>query len=332
MGDGPIYQINLEELVENYTWQQYKSDKTFFKKLFLRRSDYVFDIRWGYADFKHVTNPKKQQDGQSTTEDKKDTARASDEAEGSTIDDQVKEIVKKANQANKKDVELYFSEYENASDIPQKYIFTATRETTSTTRFELQECYTLGAETNLEINLGEIVKIGGNISGEFSVTETKAEEFTKTLTWNIDTEISVPKWNKAKASLYVYEIPTKSDFVVQTTLSLPQRHLPVTIRRVKDGKEVHREWIKNLEILFDDKTRKYIEVVPERYVDENGDDRIGSQIVLTTRGMCKNVSFKNQHVKVECKPIPGAPVPETDKDQTKRNDSVELAGADGGES
>jgi hypothetical protein len=303
-------------LIENYTWKCYKHDKGFLKGLFLRRSNYVFDIRWGYVDFKHETNPdeKKQQTGQSSTKDTTKIGEASADEGASGIDAQVKDLVPQANQANKKDVELYFSEYENETGTPQKYTFTATRQTTTSTRFELQESYKIGAETNLEINLAEIVKIGAKMSGEFSVTKTKAEEFSKTLTWNIDTEIVVPSWNKAKASLYVYEIPTKADFVVKTTISLPTGNLPVTIRRVKDGKEVHTEWINDLDVLFDEdyKNRSSVEVIPLRVIKDNGDEVMENHIVLTTRGVCKNVSFKNQHVKVECKKIKGAPKSATD--------------------
>ncbi|XP_053399342.1 uncharacterized protein LOC123557053 [Mercenaria mercenaria] len=331
-----IYQVNLKELVEDYTWRCYKRDQGFFRKRFLRRSHYVFDIRWGYVDFKHVTN---RDDKKSNVE--QSTAFGTDTSEGTisdtqetAIDAEMREHVSQIDETNKKDIELYFSEYENRTSTPQTYTFTAARTTTKSTKFEIQENYTLGAETNLEINLAEVVKIGGSVSGSVSVTETKAQEFLKTLSWNLDTQINVPSWNKAKASLYVYEIPSKSKFLVKTTISLPARDLPVTIRRVKDGKEVHTEWISDLAVLFDDDyiKRSSVEIVPQKVKDNYGDDVIENQVVLTTRGICRIVSFQNQHVKVECQKIDGAPKDGTDRSQVDHEGSVESAGECGGES
>lgn len=300
-----IIEVNLEQLVENYTWGCYKRNKGCFEKLFLRRSDYFFDIRWEYVDFKHVTNP--EEDLQQSNNGKNDTAdTATADKDDSCIAEQLKDIVPPSTDEDfKKDVELYNSEYRNATGIGQKYAFTATRDTTSSTKFEIQEGYSLGLKTNLEINIAKIVKLRGGTSETVSVTEKNTEEFKKTLTWNVNTEIAVPPWNIAKASLYVYEIPTKSKFVVKTLVSLPTGRFPVSIRRIKDSKEVHRELITNLSCLLDDDYIKNssVELVPKRVVTDTGRELLLNDILLTTSGICKSVSFKNQHVNVECEDI-----------------------------
>lgn len=305
-----VYQVNLEELIQDYTWRCYKGDQGFLTRLFLKRHNFQFDIRWGYIDFKHVTNPKKKSTEEDSTAVKARTEQTTNNGQESAIDVALRAIPPTVDEANKEGTELYFSEYENKTGETQTYKFTTTRETTTSTRVEMQENYTLGAETNLEVNLGAIVKFGGSVSGSCSVTETKAEEFTKTLTWNIDTEIKVPSWNMAKASLYVYEIPSKSNFVVQTTIRLPTGKLPVSIRRVKDDKEVHIEWISDLGVLFDTAYRKRssVKIIPQRVIRDDGDEKMENIVVLTTRGICRNVSWKNQHVKVECHKMAGAPV------------------------
>ncbi|XP_060586281.1 uncharacterized protein LOC132742018 [Ruditapes philippinarum] len=326
--NGRIYQVNLGELVENYIWGRYKHDTSFIKRLFLRRSNHLFDIRWGYVDFKHAAYPenKKQQTIQPTASEGSISERAPSGTDVSDIDGQMENLVPQDGKSNKRDIELYYSIYENETDTPQKYTFTASRETTSSTKFELQENYTLGAETNLEINLAEIVKIGGKVSGEYSITETKAEEFTKTLSWNINTEIEVPSRNKVKASLLVYEIPTKTSFVVKTTISIPTGNLPVTIRR-KDGKEVHTEWINDLGVLFDADyiNRSTVKIIEKKIVKDDGDEVIDNQIILTTRGVCRNISFMNQYVKVECIGIERQPEPVAD-DKDKADDTVSVSG------
>lgn len=324
-GGERIYQVNLEELIEDYVWMCYKKDLGFFRRIFRRRGHYIFDVRWGYLDFSHVTNPvekipKSSPSGQSSgvsgqvqgaTSSIPTTGTGSgDTTEQSAVDAAFRGLKPQFDEAEKKDIELYFSEYENKTETEQSYKFTATRQTTTTTRVEMQENYTLGLTTNLEVNLAEIVKIGAEASASFSVTETKAEEFSKSLTWNIDTEIRVPRWNKAKATLYVYEMPSKSNFVVKTTVKLTSPlGLPVTIRQAKDGKEVHTEWITDLGVLFnkDYLNRSSVEVKPVKVIQDDGDEFMENHIVLTTRGVCRNVAFKNQHVKVECHEMEGAP-------------------------
>ena len=62
--------------------------------------------------------------------------------------------------ADRKNVELYLCEYENKTDDEQTHKFSTSRETTTTTKVEFQENYTIGAETNVEVDLG-FVKAGG---------------------------------------------------------------------------------------------------------------------------------------------------------------------------
>lgn len=273
-----VYQINLQQLVEKYIWSKYKSDVGFPKKYFLRKDRYYCDIRWGYVDFVHET-----------------TSSIRPNTPG----------------VGQKDVQLYFSEYENNTGHDQTYTFHTSRETTASTKVELQENYTVGAETNLEISLGEVVKFGGGVSGSMSITDTKGQEFSRTMSWDIDTEIKVPKWNKAKASLYVYEEPSIVDFTVKTTVALaaPSRRLPVTIRKRDDDEEVKTYWITNIECLFDSKLTggDTPKVKLETRLIE-GTENMGEVIaILTTRGVCRNISWQNQHVKVECERIEGAP-------------------------
>lgn len=335
MSSNKILQVNLEEVIEDYVWRLFKEGRGFLKRFFLRRSDYVFDIRWGYIDFKHVTIPdKKQQKSRQTASGQSTSEQDSGDNQASATDAEVSNKVPTiSEEAGKKDIELYFSEYENQTSEPQKYTFKASRQTTATTKVELQEHYTLGAQTNLEINFAEIVKFGAEVNASYSLTETKAEEFSRTLTWDIDTEIQVPKFHKAKASLYVYEVPSKSTFVVETTLSLPSEGLPVTIRRAKDGREVQTRWILDLGILFKDyKERNAVKVVEQTVIKKNGAEGKENQIVLTTRGVCRNVSFKNQHVLVECHKLTGAGASpaDTTNNVNGKQSADEQKNADGG--
>ncbi|KAL4224442.1 hypothetical protein ACF0H5_017894 [Mactra antiquata] len=313
-----IFQVNLEEVISKYAWKAYLFNKNFAQKWFMKRSNYEFDIRWGYLDFKHETIPEKKENATKAKGDTNDKAEEDKPTDGATGDEKtaeksvvqtaIEQLTPAVHEAKKKGVELYFSEYENRTLTTQTYKFTTTRQTTETTRIEMQENYTLGAQTNLSVNLGEIVSFGGQLSASLSVTETKAQEYSKSLTWNIDTDIKVPRWNRAKATLYVYETPTTSSFEVKTTMRLPSGKLPVSIRQVKDGKEVYVVWIQDLGALFDeDYKRKSGVRIEEETVERDGRMKIVNVVVLTTRGICRYVGFKNQHVEVECKEMAGAP-------------------------
>ncbi|KAH3707871.1 uncharacterized protein LOC127858638 [Dreissena polymorpha] len=272
MGDKD-FQLDLQELVENYVWDCFTQDLGCIKRLFHRRHKYYFDIRWGFVDFSHVTTTK----------------------ERATI-----------RTADNRRTELYFSHFDNKSNTPQMYTFSTERSTTATTSIEMQENYTIGSEANLEINLADVVKVGGGVNGSLSVTDTKCEEFSETLTWNINTEITVPAWNTARATLYVYEEPSVMDIQVTTTISLPKGSLPVSIRRTKDDKVVKTYWITNLKCIFTDKHEedglvRFSNVnVPGSEIDE-------VVAVIESRGVCKNVSWKNQHVEVQCALMDDAP-------------------------
>jgi len=267
------YQVDLQDLIETYVWKRFKEDKGFLKGLFYKRSNYFLDIRWGYIDFQHDTEYKVRP----------------------TKDDPMKQ-----------NLQLYCTKYENKTDADQSYTFATSRETNASTSIELQENYTIGAETNLEVDLGGIVKFGGGINGSFSVTDTKGETYSETLSWNIDTNIVVPAGKMAMASLNVVEKPVVIDFTTTSTLSLPKGKLPVSVRRLKDRKEMQIYWIENLSALFNDETLKNENVKLDEILNTDT-DKIETIIVLKTRGVCRNTSWSNQNVEVEFGELKASP-------------------------
>lgn len=269
-----IYQLNLKEHIEKYAWKRFRDTQGFFKNTFMRKNRYYVDIRWGYLHFEHHTteHPRPKIGGD----------------------------------ADKKNVELFLCEYENKTDDEQVHKFSTSRETTASTSVEFQENYTIGAETNIEVDLG-FVKAGGGVNGGLSVTNINGQEYSETLTWNIDTEIKVPPKQKAIAKLHVYEDPTITDFDVETKVTLPKHRLPVSIRRISDDKLMGPIiWIQNIDAIFEDtfiqKAKNLVEVLE---FENEADNKIYIGLLLKSHGTCQNVSFKNQNVTVECTPLEG---------------------------
>ncbi|XP_052791646.1 uncharacterized protein LOC128225787 [Mya arenaria] len=278
MPENTVHQVNLQEFIENYAWDCFQEDMGFIRGIFNRQSNYYFDISWGYLDFSHTT------------------------------DCQERPVTVNLNQRN---VELYYSEYENKTNTKQSHTFSTSRETSATTRIELQENYTNGATTNLEVDLAGFVQFGGGVNGSLSVTETNSQEFNNTITWKFDTNVEIQPMNRARVTVSVHEQPSILDFTVTTTLSLPRKTLPVSIRRKRDDKIVKTYYITNLHAIFVEYNQKYetdenkIVKIETRPVEGSSIDEVIA--VITSRGTCKNVSWKKQHVEVQSAPIEGAP-------------------------
>ena len=145
------------------------------------------------------------------------------------------------------------------------------------------------------------------MNGGLSVTNTEGEEYSESLTWNIDTEIKVPAKQKATAKLHVYEDSTLTDFEVETKVTLPKKRLPVAIRRISDDKLIGSTiWLQNIDAIFEpeylEKAKNLIEVLD---IEDQEAGKIYVGLLLKSHGTAQNVSFKNQNVTVECTPLPG---------------------------
>lgn len=300
--DEQMFNVNLEEILEKYTWKRYKSDKGFIKNLFTRKSNYYVDIRWGYLEFSHKTT---RFDIRPDAADMVPTeiATSSRPSGGKSGD-------KKSpsrSPGGSKEVILYKSDYVNDTPLEQKYTFSTTRTTTASTSIELEETFTKGGEASIEISVpGDIVTVGAGLSGELSVTETEGQTFEESLTWEVNTEINVDKGHKAEAVVVVSEKNSLADFEVKTTVSLPDgKDLPIAIRRRSDDAIEYVIIVNDLKAVFGSyaEGRNNIDLV------QNPDEKrkmMRYDVIFTTHGTCKSISWKNQHVEVHSEALPGA--------------------------
>ncbi|OWF46264.1 uncharacterized protein LOC110455971 [Mizuhopecten yessoensis] len=285
-----VYSVNLEKIINDYTWNRFRKTKHLLRRPFCRKSNYYIDINWGYADFKHDTvrfdiRP------YSTIALPGEIATGSAEASPS----KQQGVDKDGN----KNVVLYKSKYENRTPLDQQYTFTTTRETKASCNVEFQETYTKGAECNIEIKVpGDIVTIGAGLSGELSVTKTKSETFEETITWEVNTQINVAKGHTAEATVVVSERNSMADFEVKSTMSLPDgKDMPVSVRRISDDAIVYTDIINDLAPVFSEVAKENPNVELVKWKDQKR-GMLRSNVILTTHGTCKSVSWKNQNVHV----------------------------------
>lgn len=300
--DEQMFNVNLEEILEKYTWKRYKSDKGFIKNLFTRKSNYYVDIRWGYLEFSHKTtrfdirpDAADMVPAEIATSSRPSGGKSGDKKSPSRSPGGSKEVI------------LYKSDYVNDTPLEQKYTFSTTRTTTASTSIELEETFTKGGEASIEISVpGDIVTVGAGLSGELSVTETEGQTFEESLTWEVNTEINVDKGHKAEAVVVVSEKNSLADFEVKTTVSLPDgKDLPIAIRRRSDDAIEYVIIVNDLKAVFG----SYAEGRNNIDLAQNPDEKrkmMRYDVIFTTHGTCKSISWKNQHVEVHSEELPGA--------------------------
>lgn len=292
MPSGHDFRVNLQDLFEEYAWKRFTARRSILSRIFSRRSKYYIDVRWGYIEFKHETTRfEERPDAVDGT-----PAEISVSGEGGA----------KGSPKISKDVILYKSDYENKTPLDQEYNFSSTRETTNSTTVEFQECYTKGGECNIEISVpGDLVTVGAGLSGELSVTETESETFETTTSWTVDTKINVKKGHKAEAQVHVSERNSVADFEVKTTMKIVDgKELPIAIRRVSDDKIVHVVGVPDLQDVFFELEETNPNVETSEYIDNSRKTpRKRHNVIMYTRGTCKSISWKNQHVEVHSEKI-----------------------------
>ena len=155
--------------------------------------------------------------------------------------------------------------------------------------------------------------VGAGLSGNLSVSKIDKESFESTTTWTVDTKVEVESGHRAEATVYVSERNSIADFEVTTTMKIVDgKNLPIVIRRVSDDKIVYVILLPDLEAVFwdlikkdekdenkDEKPKKF---QSSEYID-NSELRskpvYRHEIITNTRGTCKSVSWRNQHVEVQ---------------------------------
>lgn len=286
-----VHTINIEEILKEYAWKRFVKTKRLFVRPFTRKCNYYVDINWGYLEFKHVTQ---------RFDIRPDTTNTlPEEVESSSVSPGKQGVDKDGS----KNVVLYKSKYENKTPLDQQYTFSTTRETKASCTVELQESYTKGADCNIEISVpGDIVTIGAGLSGELAVTKTKSESFEETITWEVNTQINVAIGHTAEATVFVSERNSMADFEVQTTMSLPDgKDMPIAIRRVSDDSIVYTDYVNDLAHVFTDVAENQDHIVKLEKSRDNKRGQLRKNVIFTTHGTCKSVSWKNQDVNVQSK-------------------------------
>lgn len=148
-----------------------------------------------------------------------------------------------------KNIVLFETMFENKSEEPQQFTFKTSRQTTSNFEINVQEGLSIGGNFDFKFSLGkpeglpckggEENEASSTVGGHVTWTGTKSEKLTKgeTLTWGVDSQVTVPKETTVVASLGLREVHYVADLEIETTVTVTSASqlIPVDVHRKKDN-------------------------------------------------------------------------------------------------
>ena len=151
-----------------------------------------------------------------------------------------------------KPIQLYRTQFRNYSGHDQIFTFHAHRSTESSLEMTVQEGVSIGGQVNLAFGLpgseipgggadGETMKAGGLLGGQVNWHHTVAESYrkTETLSWGVDSAVTLKAGERALASLSVLEAKLAGRLKIRTDAYIALRGgLPVYAVTEKDEEVV----------------------------------------------------------------------------------------------
>ncbi|KAJ8310596.1 hypothetical protein KUTeg_012461 [Tegillarca granosa] len=270
---GPI--INLDKLLMDYAWKELKRDARWYEDPLLRRSDYNIEIPWNFYEFEHKTVRfvPRQYPGCSSHGFKE-----------------------------KKQVELFSTDYKNNTSKEQLYNLKTQRQTLATTYISFQRGFTVNNEANFKLEIPEYIGhcgVTASADGHLRVTKWQGETFHEYLTWQVDSDITVDPFHVTNVKLVVTEDEFVADFEVKSTLLMPTGEAPIIVKRKRDN-HIHAV------LLLSDLSEVFSEIAyPGIKLIKTIDEYMKSNYIieLSTVGSLESVRWRDQRIYIESNPI-----------------------------
>ena len=204
---GPI--VDLDTVLQEYAWRELKRDARWYQGPLLRRSYYNIEIPWNFYEFEHTTtkfNPRL-------------TA---------TLRDGFRE---------RKQVELFSTDYKNNTGKEQVYNLKTQRQTQARTTVSFQRGYVIKGAANLKLKIPDQFGhcgVTATADGHLRVTK-RGETIDEMFTWQCDSDITVDPFHVTKVTLVVTEDEFMADFEVRTKMRMPTGEAPIILKRKRDN-------------------------------------------------------------------------------------------------
>lgn len=273
--------IDLEKVITEYAWRELKRDLKWYDCV--KRVDFTFDVSWNFFEFDHKTTKFQLRSGGS-----------------------------EGGYRERKQVELFRTDFTNNTNKDQVYKLRTQRQTKAATAVAIQKGFTLKGNTNFKLKIPpEIGHFGVSASadGYLRVCRPRGETFEDTFTWQVDSDVTVEPNHVTNARLLVTEDELVADFEVRTLMRMPTGEAPIIVKR-KSNKEIYAVMmISDLREVFAEIDCKVINISKtEKSESEGKRQQTRYAIEFITHGILESVRWRNQKICLQSYPIRDFPV------------------------
>lgn len=267
--------IDLEKIITEYAWRELKRDLRWYDCV--KRVDFTFDVSWNFFEFDHKTTKFQLRSGGA-----------------------------ESGYREKKEVELFRTDFTNNTNKDQVYKLRTQRQTKAATAVAVQKGFTLKGNSNFKLKIpAEIGHFGVSASadGYLRVCRPRGETFEDTFTWQVDSDVTVEPNHVTNARLLVTEDELVADFEVRTLMRMPTGEAPIIVRR-KNSKDIYAVMmISDLRDVFADVDCKIINIskIEKTDVDKRTPSRYAIEFI--TYGILESVRWRNQKICLQSYPI-----------------------------
>ena len=268
--------IDLEKVITEYAWRELKRDLKWYDCV--KRIDFTFDVSWNFFEFDHKTTRFQLRSGSSD-----------------------------GGYREKKQVELFRTDFTNNTNKDQVYKLRTQRQTKAATAVAIQKGFTLKGNCNFKLKIPtEIGHFGVSASadGYLRVCRPRGETFEDTFTWQVDSDVTVEPNHVTNARLLVTEDELVADFEVRTLMRMPTGEAPIIVKR-KNNKEIYAVMmISDLRDVFADIDCKIINIgKTDKQESDSKRPQSRYAIEFITHGILESVRWRNQKICLQSYPI-----------------------------
>ena len=271
--------VDLDRVITEYAWRELKRDSRWYDCL--RRNDFIVDVPWNFFEFDHKTTRFKTRTG--------------------TGEEGYRE---------KKQVELFRTDFTNSTCKDQVYKLRTQRQTKAATSVAIQKGFTLKGNTNFKLKIPQSIGhfgVSASADGYLRVSRARGETFEDTFTWQVDSDVTVEPKHVTNARLIVTEDELVADFEVRTSMRMPTGEAPVIVKR-KSTKEIYAVlMISDLREVFSDVDCNVLTL--SKVESESKKPRYAIEFVTT--GILESIRWRNQKICLESCPIANKPTLES---------------------
>ena len=284
--------IDLEKVITEYAWRELKRDSRWYNCL--RRVDFNVEVPWNFFEFDHKTTRFKLRTGQG--------------------EDGFRE---------KKQVELFRTDFTNSTNKDQVYKLRTQRQTKAATTVAIQRGFTLKGNTNFKLKIPQEIGhfgVSASTDGYLRVCRARGETFEDTFTWQVDSDVTVEPKHVTNARLIVTEDEMVADFEVRTSMRMPTGEAPVIVKR-KSNKEIYAVlMISDLREVFTDVDCNILNIGKS----ESDSKKPRYAIEFITTGILESVRWRNQKICLESHPMKESPLYDSRAESTGSSDDMPL--------